>query len=232
MVTLFWSTIRDAPTSNVASASANQRQSTVNERELRVRRIASNRLPGGATNAIAKAAVSQVVVTKNATIKQGTAKIDAEAPSRREIRRMYEQWKAAWRAQDLGAMMSLYSRRLEFRGSNFQLNGSELISYDGRRSAFLAVWGFGISTVNDIEPPNINIDGRRAVLIVGQRYRRMAGNGPGRMVTCRYTLEKEGITALTSTGSSMGNHNSPKWRIVREERLSYQGSSDFDSQVY
>jgi ketosteroid isomerase-like protein len=196
------------------------------------------------TNAVVKAAAPKKVVTTTVEAKQDGAKNNAEAQAHREIIRLYEQWKAAWRAHNINAIMSLYSRDLRFHSTSFQFNNAELKGYNGRRFSFLRIWDFGPATVDDKDPPNVDIQGQRAILIVGQHYRRTGGNGMGRLVTSRYTLEKQEFTSKTIAQSRIGVQSSAlpqknpaptssrQWRIVGEERLEYQGSSDVDSQIY
>jgi hypothetical protein len=164
-----------------------------------------------------------------------------EQKNRKEILKLYTQWKDAWTRHDINAMMKLYSLRLDFLfdSSRFGGSGIPLRDYDGRRSSFLMIWRFGASRVTDVEAPSVTFDGKRAILLVGQRSQMVGGNLPARLRTMRYTLEREAITgsgAMQGSRPSAQNASAPSqtytWRIIREERLEYQGSSDVESQVF
>jgi hypothetical protein len=158
----------------------------------------------------------------------------AQMKNRREILKLYAKWKDAWRTHNIDAIMTLYSPRVRFR-----LAGSGYLNHTDTRETLIGLWGHGGYIVHDKETPHLNIDGDQAVLIAGQGYQTSGQRQSGQLYTCRYILELEEISR--STPSGMVQSGSPKasgagkvrqWRIVRNEYLPYQGSSDRRSQIY
>jgi hypothetical protein len=195
-----------------------------------------------------KRARSQEGENKHKTQKSGSVVNETRAivsplerKRRDEVMEIYAQWKDAWVKRDINAIMKLYSPRLDFRLGGLRFDGSDtpLAGFNGRRSSFIVIWSFGASKVTDVDAPSVTFDGQRAILLVGQRSQGLGVNLPPRLRTMRYTLERAAATdSRIVQGSKLMEENasassqSRTWRIVREERLHYQGSSDVESQVF
>ncbi|HEX8234417.1 MAG TPA: hypothetical protein VF600_00525 [Abditibacteriaceae bacterium] len=178
-------------------------------------------------------AATSNAAASNAAATNTAASNAAEMKKQDEIMKLYAQWKDAWKRRDINALMKLYSPRVQF-----QLEGGPPADYARMRSTFLSLWSRGGYTVNDEEPPNLVIDARRAVLIVGQRYIFQSGYSPDAVFTSRYILEQEEQSGGRKQSNSATPLKTPlpyksrQWRITGEEFLPYQGSNARTRQIY
>jgi hypothetical protein len=158
----------------------------------------------------------------------------AQMKQRREIMKLYAEWKDAWRTRDIDAIMSLYSPHVRFR-----LTGSSYLDHKATREALLGLWGNEGYTVQDASIPYLEIDGEQAVLIAGQGYKGAHESRAGQFYTCRYFLKYEDIgrgvpvsSAQEGALKSTPTGKVRQWRIIRNEYMNYQGSSDRGSEIY
>jgi hypothetical protein len=180
-----------------------------------------------------------IIAPSNATVKatvaqQATQSAD-EARARAEIFKLYHTWKAAWGTGDIDGIMKLYAPEVRFRDVGYQLLG-----YAQLRTWFEQLWHRSRYQVKDVSKPLLSIDGRRAVLLVGQSY----GSGGRLRFTSRYVWKKQPVQRKDSTTQvadskqvAAGKHvaadkAAPQWLIVEEAFLRFQGSSDLHDQIY
>jgi hypothetical protein len=115
--------------------------------------------------------------------------------------------------------MKLYSLQIRFRSL-----GTERYNHTRLRRWFEQLWEAGKYTINDVGQPHLRIKGDHALLIAGQNYSRR-----GRMqFTNRYVLRREVVK-----GNVAGAPDSIRqWRIVEEDYLPFEGSTDVQAQIY
>jgi hypothetical protein len=132
---------------------------------------------------------------------------------------LYNAWKAAWQTRNVDAIMSLYSPQIRFSSA-----GEPKTGYKGLRTWFERLWAEGPYTVSDLAQPHLTISGNRAVLIVGQDYLRH-----GRV---RFTNRFFFIKEASQDSASLTSKSTRRWRIVEEDYLPFQGSTDLQTQIY